>query len=101
MVTTWRQLQITPKATPVNNVQTPVKEPAKSPVASEGETKANELPQTGDEQNNALAAVGASIIAGLLGIIGFAKKKDDEKENWSVWLEKWSLSDMFRSLSIK
>ncbi|MEY8663115.1 MucBP domain-containing protein, partial [Ligilactobacillus faecis] len=70
-----------PKATPVNNVQTPVKEPAKSPVASEGETKANELPQTGDEQNNALAAVGASIIAGLLGIIGFAKKKDDEKEN--------------------
>ena len=50
-------------------------------MASEGETKANELPQTGDEQNNALAAVGASIIAGLLGIIGFAKKKDDEKEN--------------------
>ena len=70
-----------PKATPVNNVQTPVKEPAKSPVASEGENKANELPQTGDEQNNTLAAVGASIIAVLLGIIGFAKKKDDEKEN--------------------
>ncbi|WGN90531.1 mucin-binding protein [Ligilactobacillus faecis] len=67
-----------PNATPVNNIQTPIEEtPATSEVT---ETKANELPQTGDKQNNTLAAVGASIVAGLLGLIGFAKKKDDEKE---------------------
>ena len=67
-----------PNATPVNNIQTPIEEtPATSEVT---ETKANELPQTGDKQNNTLAAVGASIVAGLLGLSGFAKKKDDEKE---------------------
>ena len=70
--------QKAPNATPVNNIQTPIEEtPATSEVT---ETKANELPQTGDKQNNTLAAVGASIVAGLLGLSGFAKKKDDEKE---------------------
>ncbi len=62
-----------PEVTPVVNgpVQTP---------APKAETPATELPQTGDKQGNALAAVGASIVAGMLGLIGFTKKKKDEKD---------------------
>ncbi len=62
-----------PEVTPVVNdpVQTP---------APKAETPATELPQTGDKQGNALAAIGASIVAGMLGLIGFTKKKKDEKD---------------------
>ena len=62
-----------PEVTPVVNdpVQTP---------APKAETPATELPQTGDKQGNALAAVGASIVAGMLGLMGFTKKKKDEKD---------------------
>ncbi|WP_304976363.1 ribosome recycling factor [uncultured Ligilactobacillus sp.] len=57
-----------PKTTPVNN-ETP---------APKAEDKVTELPQTGDKQENTLAAVGATIMAGLLGLMGFTKKKDEK-----------------------
>ena len=57
-----------PKATPVKTA--PQVEKVKAP----------ELPQTGEKQNNALTAVGASIMTGLLGILAFAKKKKDDQK---------------------
>ena len=75
--------------TPViyHKVETPEQKPEQpaqpevTPVVNDPvQTPATELPQTGDKQGNALAAVGASIVAGMLGLIGFTKKKKDEKD---------------------
>ncbi|WP_445159052.1 MucBP domain-containing protein [Ligilactobacillus murinus] len=75
--------------TPVvyHKVETPEQKPEQpaqpevTPVVNDPvQTPATELPQTGDKQGNALAAVGASIVAGMLGLMGFTKKKKDEKD---------------------
>ena len=75
--------------TPVvyHKVETPEQKPEQpaqpevTPVVNDPvQPPATELPQTGDKQGNALAAVGASIVAGMLGLMGFTKKKKDEKD---------------------
>ncbi|MER2130320.1 mucin-binding protein [Leuconostoc lactis] len=68
----------TPKTVDVTS-ETPKATPVKTAPQVE-KVKAPELPQTGEKQNNALTAVGASIMTGLLGILAFAKKKKDDKE---------------------
>ncbi len=68
----------TPKTVDVTS-ETPKATPVKTAPQVE-KVKALELPQTGEKQNNALTAVGASIMTGLLGIFAFAKKKKDDKE---------------------
>ena len=68
----------TPKTVDVT-LETPKATPVKTAPQVE-KVKAPELPQTGEKQNNALTAVGASIMTGLLGIFAFAKKKKDDKE---------------------
>ena len=68
----------TPKTVDVTS-ETPKATPVKTAPQVE-KTKAPELPQTGEKQNNALTAVGASIVTGLMGILAFAKKKKDDKE---------------------
>ncbi|PAV32958.1 hypothetical protein CI791_06755 [Leuconostoc lactis] len=68
----------TPKTVDVTS-ETPKATPVKTAPQVE-KVKAPELPQTGEKQNNALTAVGASIMTGLLGIFAFAKKKKDDKE---------------------
>ncbi len=73
----------TPEQKPEQPAQSEVTPVVNGPVqtpAPKAETPATELPQTGDKQGNALAAVGASIVAGMLGLIGFTKKKKDEKD---------------------
>ncbi|AWZ38659.1 MucBP domain-containing protein [Ligilactobacillus murinus] len=66
----------TPEQKPEQPAQPEVTPVVNNPV----QTPATELPQTGDKQGNALAAVGASIVAGMLGLMGFTKKKKDEKD---------------------
>ena len=68
----------TPKTVDVTS-ETPKATPVKTAPQVE-KVKAPELPQTGEKQNKALTAVGASIMTGLLGILAFAKKKKDDKE---------------------
>ncbi|MFG6673674.1 MAG: MucBP domain-containing protein [Leuconostoc lactis] len=68
----------TPKTVDVTS-ETPKATPVKTAPQVE-KVKAPELPQTGEKQNNALTAVGASIMTGLLGILAFAKKKKDDQE---------------------
>ncbi|WP_366509948.1 hypothetical protein [Ligilactobacillus animalis] len=58
---------------------TPVEVPTTPALAKEAPQAAAELPQMGDANETTMAAVGATIVAATLGLVGFGVKKKDEK----------------------
>ncbi|WOY89711.1 MucBP domain-containing protein [Ligilactobacillus murinus] len=65
--------------TPAPTVVTPEAKPQPQPQSQQ--QPAAELPQTGDADNNTMAAIGAAMVAGLLGLMAFtSKKKKDGNE---------------------
>ncbi|KRL85637.1 LPXTG-motif cell wall anchor domain protein [Ligilactobacillus apodemi DSM 16634 = JCM 16172] len=67
-----------PVVEPTSTTTTVKEQPAKATQAAK---TTEELPQTGDSENNKLAALGATMVASLLGFAGLKRRKKDEKDN--------------------
>ncbi|KRL85346.1 YSIRK signal domain/LPXTG anchor domain surface protein [Ligilactobacillus apodemi] len=75
-------------AKPTPTAQPETKRPVVEPTATKTQPKqdtpaknAEELPQTGDSENNVLAALGATMVASLLGLVGLKKRRKDEQDS--------------------